>query len=295
MQKAKIEFYKLRDFSAKLNALVEFLRENIGRLVVVLLLIGGPVALLFSLIFKNLFSAIFALESAEYEEAADTFAFLGGNYLLLIVLSWLASTFIVGVTYTYMKLYNEGVAKETSLGDIFRMTVSKYGGLLVLGFLISLVTVFGFFFFFIPGIYLAVTLSIAFPIYMFEDISVGGAFSRSFTLIKGKWWSTFGLLVVTYIIANIVSGIFSIPFMVVYFMNIFTLMEEIQNDPNSTDAIVNIFSSGYMSVSLAIAMIGGYLTYSIPLVGLGYQYSNLVERSEGKGLMDEIEDFDKEG
>ena len=32
MDTPKIEFYKLRDFGAKINALVEFLRENFGKL-----------------------------------------------------------------------------------------------------------------------------------------------------------------------------------------------------------------------------------------------------------------------
>lgn len=294
MQTAKIEFYKLRDFSAKLNAVVEFLRENVGRLFLVLLLIGGPAALLFSILFKNLFSTIFRLESAEYGEVGDVFAFFGGNYFLVLILSWLAVTLVISVTYTYMKLYNDGLAKETPVGDVFRMSLKKYGGLLVLGFLISVVSILGFFFFFIPGIYLFVTLSMAYPIYMFEEISVGNAFSRSFNLIKGKWWSTLGVFMVTYIIAYIVQMIFSVPFMVVYFMNIFTLIEETQNDPNAADAFANIFQSGYMTVSMAIAMVGGYITYCIPLIGLGYQYANLVERTEGKGLMQEIEDFDKE-
>lgn len=297
MQTPKIEFHKLRDFGAKVNAVVEFLRENIGKLFLCLLLIGGPAALLLSLVFESFFSNIFDLGNqagagGDLEAMGNLFAVLGGNYLLLFFLSWLTMTLIISVTYTYMRLYNEGVAKETSIGDVFRMALSKYGGLLVLGFLITVVSMIGMIFFILPGLFLGVVLSLAYPIYMFEDISVGNAFGRAFTLIKDKWWSTFGLLFVTYIMAYVVQMVFSVPMLVIYFMNIFSLVEEIESNPGDISAMLDMFSSGYMTIAMAISMVGSYLTYSIPLLGLGYQYSNLLERSEGKGLMNEIEDFD---
>ena len=296
MQTPKIEFYQLRDFGAKLNAVVEFLRENLGHLFISLLLIGGPAALLLSLIFKNLFGSLFQAgfetgSSGDPSQFFDVFAVIGGNYLLLMLLSWLAITLIVSVTYTYMKLYNEGIVKETSVADIFRKAMSRYGGLLVLSFLISFVTIIGMFLFVLPGIYLGVTLSLAYPIYMFEETSVGEAFNRTFKLIREKWWSTFGVIFVTYFMAYAAQMVFSIPFLIVYFFQIFSLMEEVQQSSDPS-AFLSMFSSGYMVVAMAISMIGSYITYSIPLIGVGYQYSNLVERSEGRGLMNEIADFD---
>ncbi len=299
MQIPKIEFYKLRDFGAKMNAVVEFLRENLGRLFLSLLLIGGPAALLFSLLFKNLFATFFNFGlqsgSGDFDEMADLFSLVGGNYLLMIFLSWMTITLIIGVTYSYMKFYNEGIAKTTSVSDVFRRAISRYGGLLVLGFLISMVTVIGTFFFIIPGIYLGVTLSIVYAIYMFEDdITVGGAFSKAFSLIKGKWWSTFGVIFVTYFMAYAAQMVFSVPFLVVYFIEIFSLVEDIESGGGGEpEQVLEVFSSAYMTVAMAIYMVGTYLAYSIPLIGLGYQYSNLVERSEGRGLMQEIEDFDE--
>ncbi|MEQ9404035.1 MAG: hypothetical protein RIM99_10640 [Cyclobacteriaceae bacterium] len=298
MDTPKIEFYKLRDFGAKINALVEFLRENFGKLFLSLALIGGPAALLLSLLFGNLFSSFFDLgmqsESGDFDDFGDVFALLGGSYFMMLLMSWITVTLIVSVTYNYMKLYNEGVVKETSIGEIFGKSLSNMGGLLILGFLVMVVTVFGTFFFIIPGIFLGVTLSLAYPILVFENASVGTAFSRSFTLIREKWWSTFGLLFVSYMIAYVVQIVFSVPLLVVYFMNMFTLVEEVQNNPDDPSAFFEMFSSGYMTVAMAVSMVGSYLTYCIPLIALGYQYSNLVERSEGKGLMNEIENFDKE-
>ena len=137
-------------------------------------------------------------------------------------------------------------------------------------------------------------LPLAFATYMFEDIAAPSAIGRTFTLLKGKWWSTFGIGLVGYILAYVVQLVFSLPTMIVYFASIFTLMEEIGNNPEDPTAIFEMFSSGYMIIAFAISMVGGYLSYSIPLIAYSYQYSNLVERSEGRGLMNEIEDFDKE-
>ncbi len=295
MDTPRINFYKLRDFGAKMNATVEFLRENIGRLFLNLLFIAGPLALLLSTLFGNVMGSILDMSQIQDPgEMGNVFSLLGGNYFLMMIISWLAVSMIVTVTYTYIRLYNEGAAKSTAITDILRLALKKYGGILLLGVLVTVVTILGMFFFLIPGIFLAVTLSLAYPIYMFENISVGEAFSRSFKLIKEKWWSTFGLLIISSLMAYVVQLVFSVPMMAVYFTSFFNIAEDVQNDPENISGIFEVFSSGYTTIAMTISMIGTYLTYSIPLIALGYQYANLVERSEGRGLMTEIEDFDKE-
>ena len=295
MSQARIEFYKLRDFGAKMNATVEFLRENMGRLFLNLLFIAGPLALILSLLFSNFFSSLGDMVGlADDSQAMGFVALMGGSYFLMILVSWLAVSMIVAVTYTYIRLYNEGVAKETSIGDVFRLAMKKYGGILIIGFLTFIVCIIGMFFFILPAIYLGITLSLAYPIYVFEDVSPTEAFARSFKVIREKWWSTFGLLFVTGLMAYVVQMVFSLPFMAIYLGNIFSLMEDLQSNPEDPSAIFGLFSSGYMTAAMAVSMVGSYLTYSIPLIGLGYQYANLIERSEGRGLMTEIEGFDKE-
>lgn len=278
-----------------MNATIEFLRENMGRLFLNLLFIGGPVALLMSILFTNLFSSMGeALDIQDESQALDFFAVLGGNYFMMFLVSWLAGSMVITVSFTYIRLYNEGVAKETSVSDVFRLSLKKYGGVLLLGVLLAIMIFFSFFFFLLPGLFLMFVLPLAFATYMFEDIAAPSAIGRTFTLLKGKWWSTFGIGLVGYILAYVIQLVFSLPTMIVYFASIFTLMEEVGNNPEDPTAIFEMFSSGYMVIAFAISMVGGYLSYSIPLIAYSYQYSNLVERSEGRGLMNEIEDFDKE-
>ena len=295
MSQPVIEFYKLRDFGAKMNATIEFLRENIGRLFLNLLFIAGPVALLMSLLMTNLFSSFTDAVGLEDDAQALNFlALMGGNYFLILLVSWLAGSMVITVSFTYIRLYNEGVAKETAVGDVLKLALKKYGGVLLLGILVTLIVFFSFFFFILPGIFMLFVLPLCFATYMFEDIAAPSALGRTFTLLKGKWWSTFGIGIVGYILAYVIQLVFSLPTMIIYFANIFTLMEETVNNPDDPTAIFNLFTNGYMTAAFAISMLGGYLSYSIPLIGYSYQYANLVERSEGRGLMNEIADFDQD-
>jgi hypothetical protein len=48
----------------------------------------------------------------------------------------------------------------------------------------------------IPGIYLTVSWLVAVPVLMFEGIGGYAALRRSHELVKGRWWATFGALLV---------------------------------------------------------------------------------------------------
>ena len=65
------------------------------------------------------------------------------------------------------------------------------------------------------------------------------------------------------------------------------------------DSPINISSEawwykGGMVLSIIILMLGSFVTYAIPIVALNFQYFNLVEREESKGLLTEIEQLNTE-
>lgn len=291
MSSTKIEFYKLRDFSEKMNTTVEFIRQNFKKFSLSVLLIGGPMAILISLVFRDMFSLFdFSNMGQNDEQALDFMTRLGGDYLLMMFLSWMTTLFIISITYQFMVKYNNDDLENFTIGELFGKAVQKLPGLVLLSFLIFIVVFVGIFLFILPGIYLAVTLSLAYPVYLFENVGIGEAFSRPFRLIRGKWWSTFGVIFIGAMMAYAVSLVFSIPFLFIYISELFTLVQEAPDDPS---AFANMFTSGYMTFAMTISNIGSYVSYSVPLVALGYQYSNLVERTESRGLLSQIDDFDK--
>lgn len=64
----------------------------------------------------------------------------------------------------------------------------------------------------LPGIYLYVLLALVTPALVLERCNVTTAFSRSRTLVKGAWWRTFGVLVLTFVVSVVLDSIIGMPF-----------------------------------------------------------------------------------
>lgn len=73
----------------------------------------------------------------------------------------------------------------------------------LLGTILSIV---GFFFLIVPGIYLYVSFAVAVPVLLTEGLKGREALGRSRRLVKGRWWGTFGVVVLGAILVGIVEG-----------------------------------------------------------------------------------------
>lgn len=86
--------------------------------------------------------------------------------------------------------------------------------LLLLTLLYALGIVFGLLLLILPGIWLYVAWAFATPALLVEGIRGRKALGRSFGLVKGRWWRTFGVLVVGFILAAIVSTVVQAVFII---------------------------------------------------------------------------------
>jgi hypothetical protein len=87
-----------------------------------------------------------------------------------------------------------------SLGTAFR----RFGSLLGLAILFMIAIVIAFILVILPGIWLSVAWSVAVPALMVERIGAVKALRRSFRLVRGRWWATFGALLVATIMLLVV-------------------------------------------------------------------------------------------
>jgi hypothetical protein len=85
-----------------------------------------------------------------------------------------------------------------------RTAGERLGGLLWVAIIYGLLVSLAFIAFIVPGIWLAVTWSVAIPALMFEGTGGVEALRRSFHLVRGRWWPTFGALLVSVIILFLV-------------------------------------------------------------------------------------------
>jgi len=288
----KIVYYKIRNFSQKLNATIEYLRQNYKSLGKVILYILGPLAIINGLLFAQYINFIFGnMGAMEPVDVQNPFAFIfNPTYVGFIILSSFGALLNFAVIFNFMKIYDKKFPEEITVSEILNSSWKDLLPLFLLGLIATIMITVGFFALIIPGIFLMVVLSLSIPVLFFEQKGIFEAIGRSFKLIRGKWWSTFGLLFVASILMYAVSMIFILPFYVFYFLSIFTLVEE---TGVSTDMNAWWFQGG-MTLSVMFMILGSFLTYSIPMVALSFQYFNLVERQESFGLMSEIEQLDNE-
>ena len=118
--------------------------------------------------------------------------------------------------------------------------------------------------------YLAITLSLFFPVLWLEDGSLFATVGRCFQLIKGRWWATFGLLLVVGIIQGAMSVVFILPQYAVMFGKMLH--------------VPGLSSDALGLVAQCIYTVGIMFTYAVPLLALAFQYFHLAEQKEGWGL-----------
>jgi hypothetical protein len=119
-------------------------------------------------------------------------------------------------------------------------------------------------------VYLAVVLSLFFPVLWLEDNSLVDTLSRCFQLIKGHWWATFGLIAVVGIIQTTIAVVFVLPQYAVMFGKMLRV-------PGLDSDLLGVLAQ-------CIYAAGLIFTYAIPLLAMSFQYFNLAEQKEGIGL-----------
>jgi len=155
-----------------------------------------------------------------------------------------------------------------------------------IGILVAIILTFAAVFFIIPAVYLSIVLSLVVPIVMIEGKGFGEAFNRCFTLISGKWWSTFGLILVTSIIASVMALVFTIP------QSIFSFI--ISSHKVSGEVVEPaLWEQTGLIISSMVGTFGASLLSCIVIIAVMFQYYNLVERKESKGLLSKVERFGK--
>lgn len=307
-----IDYHQTRDFSRKMNVTFEFVRQNFRPLGKSILFIAGPPVLLASLLmgsfFKDMFSASFSMgRGGDPDMMRDMF--MTPNFwlqlLLMCVFLMVSTVATIATINNYILLYEERKTNRIEVGDVWgrvRDTFWMYFGtallfaivwtaacavmtipVVLLARLSPLLVGFGVMALFCLVIYLMFGSSLVFIIRAYERIGFFSALARSFKLMQGKWWSTFGLIIVLYIIVVVVSYVFMIPWYVI------TLVSSLHNA--GVEGIGEP-TSGLQTISLiflTLYYLAQMVMYALPNVGIAFQYFNLVERKEAKGLMSQID------
>ncbi len=274
-----IIFQQRRDFGEKINASFTFTMENLRGLGLSLLLIVGPVALVGGIISGYAQSTLLTGTSpGTFSDPSKVFAMyaamFSGPWLVGLVLVLLSYVLVNVVTFSYIRLYQQrGGQQPITVGEVWAATQPFIGSGVLLTIAVSLLAGVGMIFLVLPGLYLLIVFSITPAILVFEGQGVGESISRSFRLISGNWWATFGLLFVMSLIVSIMSMIFTLP----------------------AGIVGGLFGAGVVkdisiltTVFTALGTVGSMVLQGLNAVATAFQYYDLKEEKEGTGLLAQI-------
>jgi hypothetical protein len=134
----------------------------------------------------------------------------GGAIVLVIVLILSIAAVLIANGATFKAIGDAYLGHEPDWAASLSYARSRLGALLVLAIVATILIAIGFLLFVLPGIYLMVCWSVAIAALMLEGKRGFASLGRSFELVRGRWWATFGRLLaalVVYAIAYFVIAL----------------------------------------------------------------------------------------
>ncbi len=278
--KESIDFKKQRELGTIITDAFKFIRLEGKELGSLILKITGPalLAVIFSYVYYTQ-STLGNFENIITQQNFSSNVILSIFLLFASVIVFYALLYSTVLLYIKSYIFNQGAAQ---MDTVSREIKDYFWNMLGLNLLIAVIVVVGFLFCVLPGIYLMVCLTLAYPILIFERNSVGDSISNSFKLIKDEWWNTFATLIVIYILYSIVTMIFQIPQLLYFFIKGFALSNEVSSNP--LDII------DWVSITLdVIALVAGYLLFTFILIAIAFVYFHINEKKNFTGTIENIE------
>jgi hypothetical protein len=183
-----------------LDAALTVYRKNFKTLFLAVLMVVLPLTILSTLITAS--TSENAFNYTETTTVEDQGSFIAGTIVtsLISLLSFGLST--AACFHAVIRGY---LADGTTWQESIRFGLRKAFPVIVLLILFGLGLIPMFILLIIPGIWLTVRWSVAVPALLAEELSPPAALGRSFKLVGGRWWATFGALLAMYILVVILQ------------------------------------------------------------------------------------------
>jgi hypothetical protein len=305
-----IDLRRTRDFSRKMNATFEFLRQNFKQLSKSILFIAGPPILVASILMGSFFGNMFSPQMFNPNSVNGSY-FLSVNFwaqiLVTIVFFMVSFVAAIATINNFIVLYGEKRSNQIEVSEVWERVKKTFWMYMSTTVLFTILAIVVYVAMVIPAallaainpvlvflgvlgciclaVWLAISSSLVYIVRTYEDVGFMESLARSFTLVRGKWWSTFGLVVLLYIIIFFVSYFMMIGWSIV---TVATSMHDTESgSPFEMSSSVQTLSIIFFSVYYLLQM----LMYALPTVGIAFQYFNLVERKEAKNLISQIENL----
>jgi len=304
-----IDFHRTRDFGRKVNATFEFIRQNFKPLLKSILFIVGPPVLVAALLLGSFMNGLFlrSMRGANNPESVEYFTSAGFwlQMVLMFVFMMVAGIMTIATINNYIVLYGEKRSNNIEVHEVWArvrqtfwmhfFSVLFFAVLFIIAYVVFLIPMVlitpsspflffvGFTIFLVLLCYFFFSTSLVFFVQLYEQRGFFAALGRSFRLVQNKWWSTFGIIMIMYFIAGFISYLPLIPMYVALVVSAIHSVEAGSVQQMST----------FMQVFITSCFVVYYLFYivlqSLPNVAIAFQYFNLVELKEARGLLSDID------
>ncbi|WP_318312445.1 hypothetical protein [Flagellimonas crocea] len=284
-----IEFKKQRELGEILSDTFGFMRAEFKPFFGTILKIVGPYILVMLIamgFYMFTIGDIFNITSigGTYNTFSPIFMVL--SVLALIFSSIAAYVLAQGTVLYYIKSYIDHKG-STNFDEIRQGVYGSFWSLIGLGIIVGLSVFVGAMFCLVPGIYLAVPLSVSFAILVFLKKDTMESYQYSFTLIRENWWITFATLFVIYIIVAVASYAFSLPTFIYSWIKMGIFSGEMDAES------MNLFSDPIYLLLNIISSLVQFLMNLILLVSTAFIFFNLNEKKNFTGTFERIESLGK--
>jgi hypothetical protein len=120
------------------------------------------------------------------------------------LLGVLANTVATGASFKAVA--DAYLGEQPTWRSSLRFAFARLHSILWITFLGGIATVIGFVFCIVPGVYLWIAFAVAVPVLLTEGVKGTRALGRSRALVRGRWWGTFGVVLLGTILAGVVSA-----------------------------------------------------------------------------------------
>jgi hypothetical protein len=284
-----ILFKKQRDLGAIISDTFKFIRQEyktIFRLYLKhvgwLLLLAVATSTYYQ--YTSLNSASSLLESGAEAFLLNAFQNTGLSFILVFLAFVAYTAMSLTAVNSIIKSYvdNKGEIKDEEVS----LNIRRFFGQTLLSlFVFGILCFIGLLLCFLPGVYLAVPLSLIFSIVVFQEKSFSDAFSECFQLVKQNWWITFVTVLVISLLVSLIGGVFQLPIIVLTAVEAFTSL----NEGGDTAGVLGL-GNNWIYLSLYVfASIAQYILGLITLISLALIYFNLNEIRNKTGTLEDID------
>ena len=218
MEQKEIRFRQQRDLGQILSDSFDFLKQEYKPILRMIGIYVLPFLVLYAgaqvYLQKNV---LVNIDFSDPEAMMASIKPLEGNLFIFLLFGLFIQSLLVGTYFSYLEAYVKFGKGNFQLSDISPRFFSNSLMALGAGLIFTFSSLFGAMLCFLPGIYIANTLSLTFFTVIFEKQGIGNAVGKSWKLVNTQWWNTLGLNILGLILWYAIGLVFSIPSIIIGF------------------------------------------------------------------------------